>query len=216
MKQKTFDDLKRREFSHVKDWESLKILLPEEIRQEINRIKPVARPVRPRPKSCENNVVMREKKVVRPAAYRGSMAEPPAGYTLPTVPQSPTEAPPPPLPKRTASLPHGNQVPARPAVTRRPDVLAARSPGVAKRSPPVSADSASKCIKAPCGYTMRKTVSFGEHLSGGFLKMANQKRPLSLSHWSGGGSLDIDDKENPENAVSVNLEQKKGNFFLLN
>lgn len=216
VKQKTFDDLKRREMSHVKDWESLKILLPEEIRHQINSIKPAApnRPQRPRPKSCDNNVVMREKKTVRPAPYRGSVTEAPAGYALATVPQSPTEAAPPPLPKRTASLPHGNQTSARPTFQRRPvpaiDPAAGRSPGVVRRGAPVSADPSSKCIKGPFGYTMRKTVSFGEHLSGGFLKMANQKRPLSLSHWSGGGSFDIEDREGEENAVSVNMEQKKG------
>jgi hypothetical protein len=38
--------------------------------------------------------------------------------------------------------------------------------------------------------------------------MSNQRRPLSLSHWSGGGSLDMNSPG--EEDVAVNLEQKQG------
>ena len=214
--QRTFDDLKKRQMGHVKDWESLKILLPEEIRQQINSIKPLpaARSTRPRPKSCEHNVVLRDSKKTapRPATCRGSVAWPDTapGYMLPTVPQSPPGGDgcnhPPPLPKRTASLPAassarqrrcaGSAIPVEPvksAVTRR-----------------VRADPAPTAPMKPAyGYTMRKTVSFGEHLSGGFLKMANQRRPLSLSHWSGGGSLDMNSPDD-DPTISINLEQKQG------
>ena len=211
--QQTFDDLKRRQMGHVKDWESLKILLPEEIRQQINNIKPspINRNSRPRPKSCEQTVVLRnaKKTTPRPVTCRGSVAWPDAtaGYMLPTVPQSPpgggADGGPPPLPKRTASLPHS---PA--AVRQRRNVAlsteSAKS-AVNKRgvNPPTGPAN-----KPAFGYTMRKTVSFGEHLSGGFLKLASQRRPLSLSHWSGGGSLDMNSPG--EEDVTVNLEQKQG------
>lgn len=206
--QRTFDDLKQRQMGHVKDWDSLKILLPEEIRQQINSIKPAATcrtATRPRPKSCEHTVVLRDSKKTapRPATCRGSGAWPEAtvGYTLPTVPQSPPgrDGGPPPLPKRTASLPHS------PATIRQK-----RTPEQVK---PVTRRAPTSPIKPAFGYTMRKTVSFGEHLSGGFLKMANQRRPLSLSHWSGGSSLDMTSPDD-ESTASVNLEQKQGLIFL--
>lgn len=212
--QRTFDELKRRQMGHVKDWESLKILLPEEIRQQIHSIKPTGgsnRHARPRPKSCEHTVVLRNdsKKTPRSSTCRTTVAwsDAPAGYMLPTVPQSPPggsggDGGPPPLPKRTASLPHS------PAACRQKVRSAGPVPGdkmpVTRR-----VRTAEVPNKSPVGFTMRKTVSFGEHLSGGFLKMASQRRPLSLSHWSGGGSFDLNSPDE-DSSVSVNLEQKQG------
>ena len=245
---KNFDEMKKRQMGHVQDWESLKILLPEEIRQQINSCLPAAtsgshreRMNRPRPKSCEHTVQLRNKSA--PVASSGNgggrcrgtsvaWADAPAGYILPTVPQSPTSSsgdPPPPLPKRTASLPHGSPASCRQrsrtvatpvTVTRR-----VRTAGQGQRT---TTGSPVKTASVPVasGFTMRKTVSFGEHLSsGGFLKMAGQRRPLSLSHWSstiqhpGGhadGSFDLNSPgngdEEPITNVIVNLEQKQGNF----
>jgi len=57
-------------------------------------------------------------------------------------------------------------------------------------------------------------VSFGEHLSGGFLKMGHgKKRPLSLSHWSGGSfDADADNVEDFTSSSSLNMsmEVKQG------
>ena len=212
VQQKHFDDLKRRQLGHVKDWESLKVLLPEEIRQKISF---ASRPQRP--KSCDHSVKLRESKksssINRPLGYRAASAcypESSGNYALPTVLQSPTSEGPPPLPKRTASLPHS------PATT--PRQLHRRNAEKAHNqqhpSPPLSS------TKPKFGYTIRKTVSFGEHLgSGGVIRTphSNQyKRPLSLSHWSGAGSLDIDSPYEPSsNTSSFNLEQKQGNFRII-
>ena len=216
--QQTFDDLKRRQMGHVKDWESLKILLPEEIRQQINNIKPtpVNRNSRPRPKSCEQTVILRnaKKTAPRPVTCRGSVAWPDAtaGYMLPTVPQSPpggaVDGGPPPLPKRTASLPHS------PAAVRQRRNVALSTESVKSAVSKRAANAPTANNKTAFGYTMRKTVSFGEHLSGGFLKMASQRRPLSLSQWSGGGSLDMNSPG--EEDVAVNLEQKQGLKWQMN
>lgn len=205
--QRSFEELKKRQLGHVKDWESLKILLPEEIRQQINSAKPMrsGQNIRPRPKSCEHTVVLRDSKKTttaqRPSSLRATSARvSDAGLILPTVPHSPTESKsPPPLPKRTASLP---QSPA-PLRQRRQVTL----PTTDKTPSPVRPANISRPIS---GFTMRKTVSFGEHLSGGYLKMASQKRPLSLSHWSGGSSFEIDSPEVDTRSTSINLEQKEG------
>ena len=208
VQQKHFDDLKRRQLGHVKDWESLKILLPEEIRQKISF---ASRPQRP--KSCDHSVKLRESKksssATRPLGYRAASAcypESSGNYTLPTVPQSPTTEGPPPLPKRTASLPHS------PATT--PRQLHRRNAEKAHNQQQQQQPSP-QSTKPKFGYTIRKTVSFGEHLgSGGVVRTAHSnqyKRPLSLSHWSGGGSLDIDSPQDPSsNSSSFNLEQKQG------
>ena len=59
--------------------------------------------------------------------------------------------------------------------------------------------------------------SFGEHLSGGFLKMGHgKKRPLSLSHWSG-VSFDADAADNDEDftsSLNISMELKQGPILI--
>ena len=57
--QRSFHELKKQQMGHVKDWESLKILLPEEIRQQVNSVAQSGR--KPRPKSCDHGVLLRQK-----------------------------------------------------------------------------------------------------------------------------------------------------------
>ena len=104
--QRSFHELKKQQMGHVKDWESLKILLPEEIRQQVNSVAQSGR--KPRPKSCGHGVLLREKAIAaqyKTAGYRSSSTWADAGLSLSTVPQSPVNERPPPLPERTASLP---------------------------------------------------------------------------------------------------------------
>lgn len=65
------------------------------------------------------------------------------------------------------------------------------------------------------GHSLRKTVSFGEQLSGGnYLKMAqnSSRRPLSISHWPD-GSTDIDAVG--ESTPTIDFEQKRGSFHCI-
>ena len=281
-------ELKKKDLQHIKDWESLNILLPEEIRQLIDDLRtqqPCGRADRlskkPRPKSCDSGAVLRHHRQnpssQRSSGYRGSSTMTTwtdSESTLPTVPQSPLPAheqepeTPPPLPKRTASLPnkpkvvdrkvrsapvrttsklcndisetlaeaehqlsstaHVNQVrfqmtrqkaktlaemtpsPCQSMMALRPRSCTFYEPSMKHLTDEdgsgVKSDDGSHHVPT-AGHVLRKTVSFGEQLSGGFLKMANSsRRPLSLSNWPG-GPLDVDSMN--DSVPAVDMEQKK-------
>ena len=255
------DELKKRNVADIKDWQSLKLLLPEEIRKLIADLKQQQHQQqqrKPRPKSCDSATLL-QRMSQRSSGYRGSSTWTESTMTLATVPQSPPmqaspdRETPPPLPKRTASLPckerakkspekkkkssparnrtNNDPLPPRPPLPmyqeigdtlaeaelqlkamagmrrntttahNRPAALKLRSKTLYHTPTYLPEDGVSAmqrnggCSSSGCGgsddggqprpfttNTLRKTVSFGEHLSGAFLDTNVKRRPLSASH----------------------------------